>query len=211
MEELENAEKKKATESKVKFFSLKNDGDTALVRFDYDTSRDFEIYRVHPYVDENGRTKFVNCKRAFNEEISKCPMCANGDEVRTKFYVKLLKYEVNDGEITATPMIWDRSYFYAKKLKLLSEEYGTPLKDNVYKIKRCGVAGSRETTYEIMYVPQNNYPEAVYKKDFTDLDNFDVMGTFIKEEKPETTTNEATEDDVIEFETDTTTNRPRRY
>ena len=143
-------------------------------------------------------------------------MCADGEEVRTKFYVKLIKYENVDGKIVATPMIWERSVMYAKKLKLLAEEYGTPMVDNVLKIKRCGASGSKDTTYEIMYGSPKVYTDDRYVKDTRAFEGFNVLGTIIKDKRPQTAevseAEEVSSDSTAVSDETNTTQRPvRRY
>ena len=60
------------------FFSLKNDKDTASVRFMYNGLEDVEGYAVHK-VEIEGKTRYVNCIREYNEPRSKCPLCNNGN------------------------------------------------------------------------------------------------------------------------------------
>lgn len=215
IDELDNIERKSENSVKIKYFTLKNDGDEAIVRFVYDSPKDFEIYRVHPYTD-NGRTRYVNCQRNWDEDYKLCPMCADGEEVRTKFYVKLIKYENVDGKIVATPMIWERSLMYAKKLKLLAEEYGTPMIDNVFKIKRCGAPGSKDTTYEIMYGSPRVYADDRYVKDAKAFKGFNVLGTIIKDKRPQTVEvskaeETLTDSTAVSEETNTTQRPVRRY
>jgi hypothetical protein len=56
------------------YFSLKDDGDTARVRFLYDSIEDVEGYCVHE-VEIGDKKKYVNCLREYGDPVDKCPFC----------------------------------------------------------------------------------------------------------------------------------------
>lgn len=163
---------------RVSFFSLKNDGDEAVVRFMHDSPADFDIIYTHP-AQINGRTRQVNCIREPHQPLTDCPFCAAKKPIQTKIYIHLLEYTKDDqGNVVATPKVWDRSSAYITTLKNLSEEY-PPLSENVFKIKRNGVAGSVDTTYAIMYANPQIYRPDIYKKDATAFSNYKALGTAV--------------------------------
>lgn len=157
---------------KVGYFKLENDGDSTLVRFAYKNKSEFQIATVH--IVEGYRR--VVCLRDAKEPIEKCPLCAAGEKVLNKFYVKLIEYTKDEqGNVVATPKVWERPSGFASVLDSLCEEYGADLCDHVFKIKRRGAKGDMKTEYDVMYANPELYKESVgYVKDFSAFDNFDL-------------------------------------
>ena len=159
----------------VKFFSLKNHGDEAIVRIMHDTTDSFDLVAVHP-VELNGRYRNVNCIRDAREPLENCPMCAAGKPIRQKFYMHLLQYTRDaQGNIVVEACIWERSASYASTIANLINEYG-PLSDHIFKIRRNGAAGSMDTTYDIMYGHPNVYRNELYPKQPELFDGYNVIG-----------------------------------
>lgn len=148
--------------SNVGFFSLKNDGDKALVRVMYTDPSEFEIFREHQVTNKDGKIRAVNCLRDNDaaDPISKCPFCEANIPRRDRFYLKLLQYtqDVN-GNVVVEAKVWDRPVTFAKRLASKMGEYG-PLTDCLVYIKRLGAPRDKNTTYEIDYaVVENRTPE----------------------------------------------------
>lgn len=167
----------------VSYFSLKNNGDEAIVRINYSDVSQFKLMTVHTEkINVNGRSfpRKVNCLRGPKDPTSLCPLCESGSPSRTSFYIPMIQYMIdpNTHAVTYKHVMWERSMSYAARLKSLMEEYG-PLTDCIFKIKRVGEAGSRDTTYEIMYGNEKMYPEDVFVKDFSAFDNYNVLGTMV--------------------------------
>lgn len=160
--------------SKVGYFSLKNDGDSAIVRFAYHSPKEFDIETVHT-IEIDGKYRDVSCLIGNGlSSVDDCPLCKTGDKMKSKFYIKLLNYlEDSNGGITPTAQIWGRTLSFkndwAKTLKGYFAEYGD-LTGVVFKIIRRGSGIS--TTYECMPVRESMYPENIYKKDFSAFDDF---------------------------------------
>lgn len=165
------------------FFTLRNDGDEAIVRFAYNDTSTFKIYTVHDVELETGgqrKNRKVSCLRNPHDPINMCPLCSSGMSSRNVFLIEMIQY-VTDPQTNAIipkPFIWERSMSYAARLKSLLDEYG-PLTDCIFKIKRCGAAGSRDTTYEIYYGSPKMYPDEIYLKDFSGLSNLNLLGTVV--------------------------------
>ena len=157
---------------KVGYFKLSNDGDSTLVRFAYKDKSEFEIATVH--VVEG--YKRVVCLRDAKDPVTKCPLCEAGEKLYNKFYVKLIEYTKDEnGNIVATPKIWERPAGFAQTLDSLCTEYGGALSDHIFKIKRRGAKGDTNTTYDVMYANPELYKESVgYVKDFSAFENFDL-------------------------------------
>lgn len=122
------------------FFSLKNDKDTATVRFMYNTLDDIEGYAVHE-IEVGGKKRYVNCLRSYNEPIDACPLCAARYRVLAKLFVTL--YDEDSGEIK----VWDRGKTFFSKLSSLCSRYN-PLVATPFEIERNGKKGDTSTTYE---------------------------------------------------------------
>lgn len=162
----------------VGFFSLKNDGDEAVVRIMEDSVENFDIYSIHK-IKSGNRWMNIDCPRTGHDALNMCPLCAKGEKLTQKIFIKILNYTKDSvGNITSHPCVWERPISYATKLKNYINEYG-PLSESVFKIRRNGAAGSLETTYEILYGNPKVYTEEIYKKDFNAFSDFNVIGTMI--------------------------------
>lgn len=126
------------------FFSLKNDKDVATVRFMYNSLADVEGYAVHE-VEVDGKKRYVNCLREYNEPVVNCPLCAARQRVLAKLFVLL--YDVEAQEIK----VWDRGKAFFSKLSSLCARYN-PLVSTVFEIERNGKKGDTNTTYETFVV-----------------------------------------------------------
>ena len=162
----------------VDFFSLKNDGDTAIVRFMHDSTDTFELLTVHD-ITLNDKYRKANCIRQPNEPLENCPLCATGKRVQQRFFIHLIQYvQDSNGNIIGIPKVWERPASYMQILANLFAEYG-PLKDNVFKVKRSGARGDMQTSYSIMFSNPTIYNEQLYPKDFSAFENHSPLGTAI--------------------------------
>lgn len=181
-EEYEQAQERKSNAQQkplqsVSYFGLKNDGDEALVRFIYKNPSEFDLVSVHQ-VKVGDRFRRINCLRTPKEPLDKCPLCAAEDKtvstVRSKFFVKLIEYvRGEDGTVTASPRIWERTPKFAQTLAGYFAEYGD-LSDMVFKVKRHGAAGSMETYYDVIPGNPMIYKPEVYVKDFSAFDTYSL-------------------------------------
>lgn len=122
------------------FFSLPNDKDTAQVRFMYNTIDDITGFAVHE-VEVDGKKRYVDCLRAFNEPTDKCPLCQAQSRVVAKLFLML--YDVESKEVK----IWDRGKTMFSKMQSLTSRYN-PLVSTIFEIERNGKKGETSTTYE---------------------------------------------------------------
>lgn len=121
-----------------KWFSLKNDGDTAKVRFLIKGEEDIlELCKEVHRIEINGYTNKVLCLE------DKCEICKSGENASLRIFIPL--YNVDKGEL----QIWERGVNDIKELMNLLEEYGD-LDARDYKIKRKGKANSTSTTYSFL-------------------------------------------------------------
>ena len=160
---------------RVGYFSLKNNGDEAIVRIMHDTPEDFDILAVHQ-TQVDGRYRSVSCLRGPNDPMDMCPFCADGKRVNLRLYIHMIQYVKDDqGNVVAQPKVWERSTNNAKTLVNYMNEYG-PLSDMIFKIKRNGAAGSMDTTYDILPGNAKLYPENVYVRDESLFEGYQALG-----------------------------------
>lgn len=149
--------------SNVSYFSLKNDGDEAIVRIMHDSVDTFDIHTVHT-VKVNDKFRKVECIREPHQPLNACPLCEGGEKIQQRIYIQMIQYVVDNGQIVPKAVVWERpASTYAKKLKALIDEYGV-LSDYIFKVKRNGAAGSMDTSYELMLGHPNLYPNDKYPK-----------------------------------------------
>lgn len=134
-------------DSKFKWFFLKDDGDTAVVRFLLSDENDIlkftkEIHKVKI----NGYENKVLCLG------DKCEICKNNDE-HPSLRIWIPLYNADKDEL----QMWERGLNDIKELMNLIEEYGG-LDERDYKVKRNGKAKSNKTTYS--YFPKDKEERA---------------------------------------------------
>ena len=156
------------------FFSLKNDMDVASVRFLYNDVEDVEGYAVHQ-IEVDGKKRYVNCIREYNEPVDNCPFC----RARKPQYAKLFIPLYNEDEEKV--QIWERGKTFFSKISSIVSRYGTkgPIVQKVFEVERHGKAGDQKTVYEI-------YPTDVVS-DVT-LDDYEVpnvLGSLILDKSAE--------------------------
>ena len=123
------------------YFTLKDDGDSAIVRFMYNDIDDIEGYAVHRVEFSNDRHIYVNCMREYNEPMDNCPLCANHDFQQARFFFNL--YDQGDQSVK----LWERGKQILKTLIPLLREINGPICGTPIKVIRHGVAGDRYTKY----------------------------------------------------------------
>lgn len=163
----------------IKYFSLKNDGDEAIVRFMYDDPSQFDILNIHTTKVNQWDTHF-NCIRDPKDPIDNCPLCKAGIPLRCNFFIKLIQYTNDGNSISAEAKIWQRSSSYVRLIKSLMDEY-SPISDYLFKIKRVGKAGDKNTTYNIIPCNPSVYSSEVYKKDSTLFEGYSVLGGIVQD------------------------------
>lgn len=124
-----------------KYFSLKDDKDTAVVRFLYNDMNDIQGVSVHE-IEVDGKRVDVECIRAYNEPVSKCPLCEAGYKVNAKLFIPVYDEDSKDTKI------WTRGKTFFNKLSSLCSRFN-PLVSTPFEIERCGKKGDTNTTYEI--------------------------------------------------------------
>lgn len=172
------------TSGSVSFFSLKDDGEEAIVRFMHDTTDSFDIFQTHT-IRVNGKFKQINCLRNPSDPVEKCPFCrynstnpsSNEYKLSNCIIIHMLQYTKDQsGNIICSPVIWQRALSYAHKLSNFIDNYG-PLSDIICKIIRRGKRGDLSTTYEIIpNLSKMVFPDNLYIKDDSAFKNFNSLG-----------------------------------
>lgn len=168
-----------------KYFSLKNDGDSKVVRILYNSASDMDGYNVHR-VKVNGFDTDVNCLRNYTDPLEVCPLCEAKKKTFVRFYVPI--YDEETGETC----IWSRGQNFYSQLAELANSCN-PLISYPVTIKRHGKAGDMNTKYEMSSDSENdgttfedlgvNMPDpvemgALLDKSFEELTTYVNTGSF---------------------------------
>ncbi len=147
------------------YFSLKNDKDVAKVRFMYNGIDDVEGYAVHQ-VEIDGKKRYVNCLREYNQPKDVCPFCKAGMFNTAKLFIPV--YNVDEDKV----QIWERGKKFISKISSICARYPDVV-SHVFEIERNGKPHETTTTYEIYETD----------KDDTTLEDLpevpDVLGTLV--------------------------------
>lgn len=188
-EEFEKFNSKSGEQSQrslIRFFALKDDGETAIVRFNIHTLADIAVSSVHTVENmEDGKKRYrvVSCIRSsFNDPVEKCPLCEAGNKMSFKIFVPLVAYNQDEnGNIVADAMIWQQGTRIRQTLKSFIDDYGD-LSDMLFKITRHGKKGDVNTTYSILPANPNVYKSTIYVKDFSEFEkNPNYLDNFVHE------------------------------
>lgn len=133
---------------KNNWFSLKDDGDTAQIRFMYNDINDVEGVATHE-IQEGDKKYDVECLRAYNEPVDNCPLCAAGYKVNAKLFIPVYDESSKEGKI------WTRGKTYFNKLSSLCARYN-PLVSTLFEIERVGKKGDTSTSYETYVIKTDN-------------------------------------------------------
>ena len=140
------------------YFSLKNDMDVATVRFLYDSVEDVEGYAVHE-VEIDGKKRYVNCLREYNQPVDDCPFCRAKKYQVAKLFIPL--YNEDEGKV----QVWERGKkFFSKLSGVLSRCRADSLVQQKFEIERHGKSGDTQTQYEIFETKEG--PDDARLEDF---------------------------------------------
>jgi hypothetical protein len=163
------------------------------VRFLYNDEDDIEGYAVHTIEDEgNGKKKYVNCLREYNQPIDDCPFCKAKMFVTAKLFIPV--YNEDEDKV----QVWERGKKFFGKMSGICARYGKkPIVSQTFEIERNGKPGDTQTTYEIYRTdePADNktlddfeMPEvlgkAVLDKTADDMEFYLENGYFPPEDEP---------------------------
>lgn len=185
-EKFNSKSEEQSQRSLIRFFALKDDGETAIVRFNIHTLADIAVSSVHTVENmEDGKKRYriVSCIRSsFNDPVEKCPLCEAGNKMSFKIFVPLVAYNQDEnGNIIADAMIWQQGTRIRQTLKSFIDDYGD-LSDMLFKITRHGKKGDVNTTYSILPANPNVYKSTIYVKDFSEFEkNPNYLDNFVHE------------------------------
>lgn len=136
------------------FLSLQNDGDTAIVRFAYNSTEELRGCDSVHMVKNNQTGKYVtiDClKTDYSNPDSVCPLCAAGIRMQKVFYLQVRNEE------TGEMQLWQRSESFVNdtlipQLKIYEDD-GTPITGVPIKIVRKGARGDMNTKYTLAVRP----------------------------------------------------------
>lgn len=141
------------------YFSLRDDGDIARVRFLYETPEDVQGDTVHE-VEVDGKKRYVNCLRAYNQPVDDCPFCKDGRYAMAKLFIPL--YNEDEKKV----QVWERGKkFFSKLSSVLSRCDADPIVSQVFDIERRGKKGDTQTEYDI-YEPKKIGPDDAVLDDY---------------------------------------------
>lgn len=147
------------------YFSLKNDKDVAQVRFMYDSVDDIEGYAVHE-VEIDGKKRYVNCLREYNEPKDKCPFCRANMFTTAKLFIPI--YNIDQDRV----QVWERGKNFIGKISSICARYPHVV-SHKFEIERNGQKGDTSTTYEIYEVGSDD----ITLEDLPEQQN--VLGTLV--------------------------------
>lgn len=129
------------------YFSLKNDKDVATVRFMYNSIEDVEGYAVHQ-VEIDGKKRYVNCLREYNQPKDVCPFCKANMFTAAKLFIPI--YNIDQDRV----QIWERGKKFISKISSICARYPEVV-SHKFEIERNGQKGDTSTTYEIYEVDRD--------------------------------------------------------
>lgn len=129
------------------FFALRNDKDVARVRFLYNSVDDVEGYAVHQ-VELEGKKRYVNCLRDYNQPKDVCPFCKANMYTQAKLFIPI--YNIDEDKV----QVWERGKKFISKISSICARYPNVV-SHVFEIERNGQKGDTSTTYEIYEVDKD--------------------------------------------------------
>ena len=199
---LQDVEKYSKSDNNVDFFTLKNDGDKAIVRIFHDSLSDVELLPTHE-IKVSDKTRKIVCIREPEGDKSDCPLCEKGLATSVKMYLNLLVYEPDeDGYYTKAPKlaVFERGQSFIRKIQSLENRYcarGKKLIDTVFEIERQGAYKDPKTTFDFQPVLDLDADECpipeelekfiaegglVISKDYDDILHYLDKGSFPEKE-----------------------------
>lgn len=139
---MEAYEKYKSTGNN-EFFTLEDDGDTAVVRFLYQSHEELDWFVVHE-VEIGGKKRWVQCT-----EEPDCPLCESLGRPSLKLFIQLIKKGKED-----TVMTWERGQRFVPQMMELFQEHGD-LTQHIFEIERKGKKGDTNTKYFIHHIAES--------------------------------------------------------
>jgi hypothetical protein len=133
------------------FFSIQNDKEVKQVRFMYDGVDDIEGMSVHK-VEVDGKDRYVNCLREYNQPVDDCPFCREKKFAMARLFIPV--YNIDEDAV----QVWDRGKTMFSKMTSLCSRYATKnnLVNNIFEIERNGKPKDTNTKYEIYQIDKDD-------------------------------------------------------
>lgn len=135
----------KYSSSSADFFVLKEDDETARVRFLHKDDKDLDIIIVHKVVI-GGKEKYVECTM---EHTGKCAFCEAGMSPMVRGFFQLVDFRDKKRKL------WDRGKTEITQILGLIGRYGT-IDDRDFDIQRHGKKGDKETKYQFFSIDKED-------------------------------------------------------
>jgi hypothetical protein len=163
---MEAMEKYKATGNN-EFFTLEDDGDTAIVRFLYTNAEELDWFVVHE-VEIGGKKRWVQCS-----EEADCPCCLKVKKPSLKLFIQLIQKGKED-----TVMTWERGQKFIPQIMELFEAHGD-LTQHIFEIERKGKKGDSNTKYAIHHIGESKVDtdDLLERQEFLGPDGFVLQKT----------------------------------
>lgn len=123
------------------YFALKDDKDTARVRFLYEGAGEVEGYTVHR-VSVGDRERYVNCLVEEGGSVADCPFCQAKYPKFAKLFIPLYNEDADQFQI------WERGQKFYGTISGLCARYPN-LVSRTFDIERNGKKGEQTTTYSV--------------------------------------------------------------
>lgn len=114
----------------------------------YGSAEDVEGYAVHE-VDIDGKKRYVNCLREYNQPLDECPFCAARKFQTAKLFIPI--YNIDEDRVQT----WERGKKFFSKIASICARYPDVV-SHIFEIERNGKPGETTTTYEIYEVGQDD-------------------------------------------------------
>lgn len=176
------------------FFTISNDKEVKRVRFMYNNVDDIEGYAVHRVEIGDGKFRYVNCLRDYNDAKDMCPFCRENMFTQARLIIPV--YNIDEDAV----QLWDRGKTFFQKMTSLCSRYASgkdTLVSHIFEVERNGKPKDMKTTYEIYEVDQddttlNDLPEVpdilggfVLDKTADDMEYYLEEGEFPPEDNDE--------------------------
>ena len=138
------------------YFKLTNDKEVAKVRILLEKPDDIEDYMksVHD-VEIDGKHRWVNCLRDYDDPIDKCPFCKEKHNRVKKAVPRVFVpfYNIDKDEV----QIFDRGKMYIPTLTSFLSRYNKPsVVAHIVEVERNGAANDMKTTYPLYEVDKDD-------------------------------------------------------
>lgn len=127
--------------SSSSYFSLKDDKDTARVRFLYNGAEDIEGFSVHK-VKVGDRDRYVNCLVEDGGSPADCPFCQAKFPKFAKLFIPLYNEDADQLQT------WERGQKFYGTISGLCARYPN-IVSRTFDVERNGKKGEQTTTYSV--------------------------------------------------------------